>query len=165
MDGLTLSTCQFEDPYEIYFHKTGRKESPAASRGGNGGAAPPPPPSSDSPPPPPASFQQPLSFLTGLAQQATAALSSLFAKAQARFGGVPGTNGSRAGGKNKGGSSAGVGNTQQILFAQHVMLLVLWLAYLQPLQRWVSLTAYRYFILLAMFSHAYKVRPYPYAAD
>jgi hypothetical protein len=45
-----------------------------------------------------------------------------------------------------------------MLFVEHVLIMALWPLYVQPIVRPVSFLAYRYFLLLAMVSHGYKVR-------
>ena len=151
-DGLSTLTVCFLIPTD-----TGTED--ASFRGGNGKAAPPPPPLSSKPPPPPppASFQQPLSFLAGLAQRGVASLRSLWDGALASFRGGPGGRGSSAGGRCRGSGPTELGNTQQLLFSQHILLLILWLVYLQPLQAWISHHAYRYFTVVALLTHAFKV--------
>ena len=45
-----------------------------------------------------------------------------------------------------------------MLFIEHLLIMALWPLYVQPVLRPLSFLAYRYFLLLAMVSHSYKVR-------
>ena len=63
--------------------------------------------------------------------------------------------GASGAGRNGGGRSSD--GAQLMLFVEHVLIMALWPLYVQPILRPLSFLAYRYFLLLAMVSHGYKV--------
>ncbi len=67
--------------------------------------------------------------------------------------------GSRLRQGSAGAGRRGSDGAQLTLFVEHLLIMALWPVYVQPVFRPLSFLAYRYFLLLAMVSHAYKVKP------